>query len=90
MLRKVCHCFCAIISAMKAVRKNKKLIIIVAISLVLIGAIVVIAITRQNNRCDAIACASGDNCVAPNDAIVNCEELRKNPTKTDWWGSGSN
>ncbi|HEX8762962.1 MAG TPA: hypothetical protein VF733_04375 [Candidatus Saccharimonadales bacterium] len=76
---------------MKAAKKNKKLIIIAIAALVLIAGIVAVVVVRQNNyKCDVTACASGDNCVAPNDAIVNCEELRKNPTKTDWWGSGSN
>jgi uncharacterized protein YneF (UPF0154 family) len=29
---------------------------------------------------------STNKCVAPNDAIVDCELLRQNPTKTDWPG----
>ena len=74
---------------MKATEKNKKLTIITVVALVLIVAIVAVAVVQQNNKCDAIACASGDKCVAPNDAIVSCEELRKNPTKTDW-GPGGN
>ena len=74
----------------KAVKKNKKLIIIAVAILVVIVGIVAVVLAQQNNKCDAVACASGDKCVAPNDAIVSCEELRKNPTKTDWWGSEGN
>lgn len=74
---------------MKAAKKNKKLLIIAIVALVLIIAIVAVIVAQQSNRCDAIACASGDKCVAPNDAIVSCEELRKNPGKTDW-GPGAN
>lgn len=74
---------------MKAAKKNKKLLIVAAVVSALIIGIVTAVVTRQNNKCDAIACAYGDTCVAPNDAIVSCEELRKNPTKTDW-GPGGN
>lgn len=85
------YCIRAIISVMKATKKNKKLAIITVavVALVLIVAIVAVVVAQQNNKCDAIACASGDKCVAPNDAIVSCEELRKNPGKTDW-GPGGN
>lgn len=58
------------------------MLIIVAIILVIGGAI--FFVVNQNNSCEGIACASGENCVAPNDAVVKCEDLTKNPTKTDW------
>ena len=74
---------------MKAIKKNKKLTIAAIVILILIVAIVAVVVAQQNNKCDAIACASGDKCVAPNDAIVSCEALRKNPGKTDW-GPGYN
>lgn len=74
---------------MKAAKKNKKLIIIAVVILVVIVGIAAVVIAQQNNRCDAIACASGDKCVAPNDALVSCEELRKNPGKTDWGPAGN-
>lgn len=63
---------------------------ITTLALVLIVGIAAVVILQRNNKCDVMACASGDRCVAPNDAIVSCEELRKNPTKTDWWGSEGN
>lgn len=62
---------------------KRKLIIAVLIVLASIVALFAIFYIKRD-RCDAIACASGDNCVAPNDAIVKCEDLRANPTKTDW------
>ncbi len=74
---------------MKAVKKNKKLLIIAIVIVVLIVAIGTVVVAQQNNKCDAITCASGDKCVAPNDGLVSCEELRKNPGKTDW-GPGGN
>lgn len=36
------------------------------------------------SKCPYTACATGDKCVAPNDAIVKCDDLRRNPGKTDW------
>lgn len=67
---------------MKKLKRNKLILIITLVILVI--AAFWFTFANQNN-CDAIACASGDNCVAPNDAIVKCEDLRKNPTKTDWY-----
>lgn len=32
-------------------------------------------------------CLPRGKCAAPNDAIVDCEKLRQNPTKTDWLGN---
>ncbi|HSW66272.1 MAG TPA: hypothetical protein VLI54_04000 [Bacillota bacterium] len=63
---------------------KKKLIFIAVASLLFVAAITTYVAAKNKNNCPYIACASGDKCVAPNDAIVKCEDLERNPTKTDW------
>lgn len=65
-------------------KHKRKLMFIVLAALLLVTAIVAYVVVKNRNNCEYIACASGDRCVAPNDAIVKCEELERNPTKTDW------
>jgi hypothetical protein len=67
-------------------KKYRKLAYLILVILILCGSYYWYSI-RKNNNCDAIACPSGNKCVAPNDALVDCEKLRQNPVKTDWVGS---
>jgi flagellar basal body-associated protein FliL len=70
---------------MKLAKNDKKLVlIIVTIVILIIGGIIFFFVSSQKSSCEGTACASGENCIAPNDAIVKCEDLEKNPTKTDW------
>ena len=63
--------------------KKRKILIITTILLLITGLAAYFYVHRGRS-CQYIACASGDDCVAPNDAIVECEDLRNNPTNTIW------
>ena len=67
-------------------KKRKKIVLIIVLMVLVFAAALYYQTQRDSNDCDAIACASDGKCVAPNDAVVNCERLRQNSTKTDWLG----
>ncbi len=54
---------------------KQKILIIAIAALVLIGGVL---------GWYLLSGKSVKKCVAPNDALVDCELLRQNPTKTDW------
>ena len=64
-------------SRLKQFLTHRKIVLLTATLLVVAGvATLAITITVKH---------SNDICIAPNDARVSCDELRENPSKTDWW-----
>lgn len=68
-------------------KKYSKLILLLIVVLILAIGFRFYKHNKQNKSCErgmTGKCLPEGMCVAPNDATVSCEELRQNPTKTDW------
>lgn len=71
----------------ESMKKYLKLILPLIVALILAIGFGFYRHNIQNKNCErgmTGECLPKGMCVAPNDAIVSCEVLRKNPTKTDW------
>jgi len=71
-------------------KDKRKLVIIIFAAILLVAGAGSYLIYRSSHRLcyDTMdgGCLPAGQCAAPNDAIVDCEKLRQNPTKTDWTG----
>lgn len=70
---------------------KKHLTIIITAIVVLVITVVWVQSYRASTVCKQTSlsgeCLPEGKCSAPNDAIVDCEKLKQNPTKTDWLGN---
>lgn len=76
---------------MQIKKRQVTLVVVTVILLVIVAGIAWTLTNRAPETCTERGmtgkCLPEGRCVAPNDAIVSCEKLQQNPTKTDWFGN---